>query len=93
MTMEKIFNMSPTIQHIKAEVARDTARKTAQRTARTTANKLILRQLTRRFGAVPDDLAAELRTIHDQKTLEALLDVAYECANLKKFRAALVEPT
>lgn len=95
MTMEKIFNMSPTIQRIKAEVARETAlkteRKTARKTARETATRLVVRSLSRRFGHVPDDLLAELHAIEDQSALEDLLDIANECASLKKFRAALVK--
>jgi hypothetical protein len=101
LTMEKIFNMSPTIQRIKAEVARETARKTARRvtkstalkTARETANRLILHVLTRRFGTMPEELVTELKAIENQQRFETLLDMACECASLKKFRAAMAEKT
>ncbi len=79
MTMQKVFDASPFIQRIKAESARNTTR------------KHILHTLEKRMGSVPEDLAAHLRTIDDEKKLDCLHDVAIECANLDVFRAALTE--
>jgi hypothetical protein len=77
MSMQKVIDASPWIRSIKADTARETA------------SHLILRRLGKRFGAVPEDMAAHLRTVTDLQRLDALLDVAYECANLDDFRTAL----
>jgi predicted transposase YdaD len=78
MTMQKVFDASPTIQRIKAETAREIAR------------KYIVHRLEKRF-AVPEDLAAHLRTIENQVELDRLLDLAFECDNLDVFRGAVAE--
>lgn len=87
MTMEKIINASPWIQRLRAEAARNASIEAA----RETVTDAILRRLSKRFGPVPEDVAAQLHGIADQPKLDALLDEAYECADLAKFRAALVE--
>lgn len=77
MTMQKIFDASPTIQRVKAEAARDTFRSN------------ILRLLRKRFAAVPEELAAHLQTVEDRDRLDALLDSAIDCASLEEFAAAI----
>ncbi len=79
MTMQKIFDASPTIQRIKAEAEGERSR------------KHIMHWLEKRFEAVPEDLAAHLRTIENQGEVDRLLDLAIECDHLDAFRAALVD--
>jgi hypothetical protein len=79
MTMQKVWDQSPFIQRIKAEAARNTTR------------RHILHSLEKRFGQIPEDLAAHLQTIDDQVKLDALFDSAVECASLEVFRAALTD--
>ena len=78
MNMQKVFDASPTIQRIKAETASDTSRKD------------ILHWLEKRFGPVPEELAAHLRTVNDQNTLDRLLDAAFDCSSLETFRTAMI---
>jgi hypothetical protein len=51
--------------------------------------KSVLRVLSRRFGAVPQDVDAAVRGIQDDTRLEGLLDAAVDCADLEQFRTAL----
>jgi hypothetical protein len=80
MTMQKIFDASPTIQRVKAEAARQNSRRS------------ILRLLTKRFASVPEELAAHLQTVEDQDKLDTLLDYAVDCANLEAFGNAIRTP-
>jgi hypothetical protein len=50
-----------------------------------TLHRSILRFLSRRFGTVPEEIAAAVRTIFDQPKLEELLDEAATCPNLNVF--------
>jgi len=68
---------SPLIQEMMAKSA-------AQR-----SHKHILRFLARRFGRVPEEVAAAIRTIYEESKLEALLDEAASCSNLDAFRTKL----
>lgn len=77
MSLEKIYLASPSVQFFMAKTARDTTR------------KHIFHRLEKRFGSTPEDLAAHLRAIDDQRILDALLDVAFECADLAEFRTAM----
>jgi hypothetical protein len=49
----------------------------------------ILRVLTGRFGPVPEELTAKLRSIKSERKLGALATQAGVCANLNAFQAAL----
>ena len=80
MSMQKVIDASPWLRSIKADTARETA------------SHMILRRLEKRFGAVPEDMAAHLRTVTDLQQLDTLLDVAYECSDLEGFRVALRTP-
>jgi hypothetical protein len=79
MSLEQVFLASPSVQFFMAKTARENTR------------KHIFRRLEKRFGSPPEDLAAHLRAIDDQQKLDALLDVAIECADLSAFRAAMNE--
>jgi hypothetical protein len=79
MSMQKIFDASPTIQRIKAEAVQSNTR------------RQIERFLERRVGPVPEEVAAHLGTIQDQSRLDHLLNVAAESGNLDSFRSALSE--
>ena len=68
---------SPLIQEIVA------------RTRHEKTQELIVRFLTGRFGPLPLDLAAELRTIADEPKLDDLLEWATRCPDLDTFRAKL----
>jgi predicted transposase YdaD len=60
-----------------------------QEGARVEACRATLRVLTRRFGAAPDDVRAQLESLSSLERLEGLLDEAVSCADLEAFRAAL----
>jgi hypothetical protein len=62
------------------------AKNTAQ-----TMQKIILRVLIRRFGLVPADVVAAVRTIYDEPNLDELLGTAAVCANLEGFQQHLAE--
>jgi hypothetical protein len=81
MTMQKIFDMSPTIQRLKVEAASEKAR------------GVILRRLVKRFGSVPENLTPHLQTIHNSERLDYLIDVAHDCPDLDAFRASLTATT
>jgi hypothetical protein len=51
--------------------------------------KGILRVLARRFGPVPEDVAAVVRTVIDETNLNELTDAAVSCRTLKAFREHL----
>ena len=68
---------SPLIQELMAK-------NTAQ-----TKHEDILQVLCRRFGRVPEEIAAAVRTIFDNSKLRELLDEAASCADLEAFRACL----
>jgi hypothetical protein len=68
---------SPLIQEMMAK-------NTAQ-----TMHKDIVRVLARRFGSVPEEVAAAVRTIYDESKLEELVDEAASCSDLEGFRARL----
>jgi hypothetical protein len=80
MSMQDVIDASPWIRSIKADTARETA------------THMILRRLRKRFGAVPEDVGAHLRSVNDQQRLDSLLDAACDCADLEGFRAALNSP-
>jgi hypothetical protein len=65
---------SPLIQEMMAK-------KTAE-----TLHMSILRVLARRFGPVPEEVAAAVRTIYDEAKLAELLDEAASCADLEAIR-------
>jgi hypothetical protein len=77
MSWQKIFESAPSVQRVKNRAERDITR------------AHILRCLERRFGQIPEDLVAQLRTIDDQQVLDALLDVAIDGADLEAFRVAM----
>lgn len=77
MTMQKIFDASPTIQRVKAEAARQASREN------------ILRLLNKRFTSVPDAVSAHLQTVNDRDKLNALLDQAVDCATIEEFAEAI----
>ena len=79
MSLEKVYLASPSVQFFMAKTARETI------------VKGILRLLKKRFGTVPEALAAQLRSINDQEKLDDLLMVASDCDDLKAFRAAVSE--
>jgi hypothetical protein len=85
MTMQKIFDMSPTIQKLKADAAREATFTATVENSRA----IILRRLTKRFGPVSNELSERLRSIQDLQKLETLVDVAYDCTDLDTFRASL----
>jgi hypothetical protein len=68
---------SPLIQELMAKSA-------AER-----SHKDIVRFLARRFGPVPEDVAAAVRTIYDESKLEELVDEAASCPDLEAFRLRL----
>jgi len=80
MTLEKIFMQSPTIQRLMANQESQTAQ------------KYVLHLLEKRFGGVPEDLAAHVRAIREQQKLDNLLDLAVDCVDLEAFRNALSRP-
>ena len=80
MTMQKIFDASPTIQRIKADAERERS------------HKYILQLLEKRFEVVPEDLAAHLRSIEDQQRLDSLHDFVVECSDIEAFRVAMKKP-
>lgn len=51
--------------------------------------KLLTKMLERRFGIIPEDLIAALRTIQDETTLIQLSESADRCPDLAAFRAEL----
>lgn len=59
----------------------------------TMARTLLRRLLTRRFGAVPDAVAARLERIEDPALLEDLADVALDVPDLAAFTAQLPPDT
>ncbi len=65
---------SPLIQELLEEVRRDTA------------HTNIIAVLRSRFGAVPEELAAQIRMIGDLPILHLLLEEAATCADLDVFR-------
>ena len=78
--MQKIFDNSPWIQSIRADAVMYHT------------FEHILRILSRRFGHVPEELAAHLWSIDDQEKLDSLIEVAMDCPDLDDFRAALTGP-
>jgi hypothetical protein len=48
--------------------------------------KDILQFLTRRFGPVPDELAAAVQAIYEESKLDEPVDMAASCANLETFQ-------
>jgi hypothetical protein len=60
----------------------------AKNTAHTMHN-VIVRVLARRFGSVPEEMAAAVRTIYDESKLEELVEEAASCPDLEGFRALL----
>lgn len=60
----------------------------AKRAAQT-LHKSIVRVLTRRFGPVPDQVAAAVRSHYDEEELQELLEEAASCATLEAFQARL----
>ena len=68
---------SPLIQELMAKKAAETK------------HEDILQVLSRRFGPVPDEVAAVVRTIFDNSKLRELLDEAASCTDLEAFRACL----
>jgi hypothetical protein len=52
-------------------------------------HKDILRFLRNRFGPVPPELEAEVRSILDETVLDAAIDLATFCPDLEQFRAEL----
>ncbi len=89
MTMEKVFNASPFIQRLKADSQREGMREGMREGKRETSSQLIIRQLTKRFGTVPNDLMARLATVTDEAKLLDIVDCAYECNDLHEFLTAL----
>lgn len=49
----------------------------------------VVRILEGRFGAVPPEVVAELRTVRDEPKLDDLHDFAVVCPDLDAFRARL----
>jgi hypothetical protein len=54
-----------------------------------TLHEAILGFLADRFGTVPDEMAAAVRTIHEQSKLKKLLREAAYCPDLEAFRRRL----
>jgi hypothetical protein len=81
MTMQKIFDMSPTIQKLKADAAREAASEALR--------EAILSRLEKRFGSVPEDLTNRLRGIRAPNEQQRLLAHACDCSDLDAFRASL----
>ena len=52
-------------------------------------HKDILQFLTRRFGPVPEGVAAAVRTIYEEPKLDQLVDLAASCATLEAFQQHL----
>ena len=78
MSLDQAFLASPSVQFHMARTARETSR------------KYIIHWLEKRFGPVPEDLAAHLRAIESQDKLDELHDLAIEGVDLAAFRAGLV---
>jgi hypothetical protein len=55
-------------------------------TTRTTRQNAIIRFLKARFDEVPEELAAEIRTVTDLEHLGRGIDAAALCTSLKNFR-------
>jgi hypothetical protein len=49
----------------------------------------IPRLLTKRFGAVPEDVTKNLRAVNKERKLQELFDDAVDCPDLEAFRARL----
>jgi hypothetical protein len=64
-------------------------RELLQERERETLQQAALDVLQRRFGAVPEDLAAWVRAVQDSDRLRELLGLAVDCPDLDAFRAAL----
>src|SRR5262249_20354726 len=60
----------------------------AKRAAQT-LHKSIVRFLTRRFGPVPEQVAAAIRSHHDEEELQELLEEAASCPTLEAFQTRL----
>ena len=58
-----------------------------------TRQVVVLEALQGRFGPVPADVSAAVRTVEDEGRLKDLLRTAYTCDALDAFRAALTPPT
>ena len=54
-----------------------------------TRQKDILRILAHRFGVVPPEMAAGLRNVESEESLDALVDWAMTCPDLEAFRGRL----
>jgi hypothetical protein len=54
-----------------------------------TMHNAIVRFLARRFGSVPEEMAAAVQTIYDESKLEELVDEAASCPDLEAFRVRL----
>lgn len=81
MSIEQIYEQSPSVQWFAAKKTRDHSR------------KFVFHLLDKRFGAVPEDLAVHLRAVDDQARLDELLDLAIDCEDLEAFRTALGKPS
>jgi hypothetical protein len=68
---------SPLIQELMAK-------NTAQ-----TMQKAVLKVLNVRFSPVPPEVAAAVRTIHEEAKLDILMETAVSCPDLEAFRARL----
>ena len=53
------------------------------------SHKHILKVLAIRFGPVPPELEAELKSILDESVLDAVVGLAASCSNLEQFQAEL----
>jgi hypothetical protein len=80
MTFEKVLLETPAGQRLLAETRRETVRED------------VFRVLRKRFGAVPEDLAAQRHAIQEQQKLDDLFDLAVGCPDLDAFQKAISAP-
>jgi hypothetical protein len=79
MSMQKVYEASPSVQWFAALKTREHSR------------GQIVRMLKKRFGDVSEEIVTHLNAIDVQDRLDALHDVAMDCVDLNTFRAAMRE--
>ncbi len=73
---------SPVLQEFVQEIVQERVAEARHRD--------ILRFLGARFGVVPHDLAAALRSVQDETKLDELVDWASRCPTLEQFSIRLI---